>query len=272
MQELLVERNAARDAPSSSEFELICNATFDSDDYVRQVEDRFIAYGSGRLTLRSGELLHFLHGDESKWLDRERKVIHVPPLAHCTCRYCKKRAKKVAARREDMTQEEVLKRYWQPKYQASVRAIPYGWSAEVIDVVERFADVVGGFACAQSTLNRRVNTLRDRAGLEGELYPHALRAASAFFWAEKGLETVYLQAMLGWQDMRVANRYIRATGQQLNERVADLMGVDNCSNASIDEFKRDNLPDPTEQVYDRTGRAESQAKGSATQLSRWSES
>jgi len=51
-------------------------------------------------------------------------------------------------------------------------------------------------------------------------------ATAGFFWARQGLEAVYLQALMGWQDMRIANRYIRATGQQLNDRVNDLMNVD----------------------------------------------
>jgi hypothetical protein len=272
MRELLVERNAARDAPSSGEFELIANAAFETDSYTRQVEDRFIVYGSGRLGLRSGALLHFLHGTEEKWLDRDRKVIYVPALSSCTCRYCHERAEEVAARREDKTKEDILELYWQPKYQASIRAIPYGWDADVIDAVERFADDVGGFSCSQSTINRRVNTLRDRAGIRGDLYPHALRAAAAFFWARQGLESVYLQALMGWKDMRVANRYIRATGQQLNDRVADLMGVEDREDEPIEQYQREDLPDPTERVYDRTGRAQAQSKGSATQLSQWAES
>lgn len=272
MNELLAERSAASDAPSSGEFGLIANAAFDTDDYTRQVEDLFITYASGRLGLRSGELLHFLNGVEDDWLDQDRKIIYIPKVSNCKCRYCRGRAEEVAARQDDMTMEDVLELYWQPKYKASIRAIPYGWDANIIDAVERFTNDVGGFSCSQSTINRRVNTLQDRAEIKGNLYPHALRAAAAFFWAERGLEAVYLQALMGWRDMRVANRYIRATGQQLKNRVADLMDVNNDENEIIEEYYKEDLPDPTEHVYDRTGRAQTQAKGSATQISQWVES
>jgi len=149
--------------------------------------------------------------------------------------------------------------------------IPYGWSAESIDVVERFADDVGGFSFSQSTINRRISELQERAGLEGKLYPHALRATAGFFWARQGLEAVYLQALMGWQDMRIANRYIRATGQQLNDRVNDLMNVDSSIGKEQPQVEQQDLPDPTEEVYNRTGRAD-KASDQNTTLSHWLES
>jgi Phage integrase family. len=270
MQELLQERNAARDAPTEREFQLLYNAAFGSDSYIRQTEDRFLVYGTGRYGLRSGEELHFLHGFEEEWLDRDRKVIKVPAHVDCDCRYCHERAEDIASRREE-TPEEIRELYWQPKYEASVRVIPYGWSAESIDVVERFADDVGGFSFSQSTLNRRLSELQERAGLEGKLYPHALRAAAGFFWARQGLEAVYLQALMGWQDMRIANRYIRATGQQLNDRVNDLMNVDSSIDKEQPQVEQQDLPDPTEEVYNRTGRAD-KASDQNTTLSHWLES
>jgi len=77
MQELLQERNAARDAPTEREFQLLYNAAFGSDSYIRQTEDRFLVYGTGRYGLRSGEELHFSMGSKRR-ADRDRKVIKVP--------------------------------------------------------------------------------------------------------------------------------------------------------------------------------------------------
>jgi len=47
MQELLKERNAARDAPTEREFQLLYNAAFGSDSYIRQTEDRFLCLRNG---------------------------------------------------------------------------------------------------------------------------------------------------------------------------------------------------------------------------------
>jgi len=51
---------------------------------------------------------------------------------------------------------------------------------------------------------------------------------------------------MGWQDMRIANRYIRATGQQLNDRVNDLMNVDSSIGKEQPQVEQQDLPDPTE--------------------------
>jgi len=70
---------------------------------------------------------------------------------------------------------------------------------------------------------------RSEQAWKEKLYPHALRATAGFFWARQGLEAVYLQALMGWQDMRIANRYIRATGpaaQRPSERPDERRLVD----------------------------------------------
>lgn len=237
------ERHAAEDAPSVEEFERVYTAAYDTDDRTKRIENQFIVYGAGRLTKRSGELLHF----NPDWVDRERKIIQIPYRDPCTCRYCQERAQDLAETHNELTYDDALGRYWNPKYRASVRAIPYGWSARGVDVVETFVDEVGQLSMAQSTLNRRVKDLQERAGVPGRLYPHALRAAAGFFWAEKGLEALYLQALMGWEDMRVADRYIRATGYQLDDRIQTLMRNER-------EPDLEPLPDPTGAVIEATGR------------------
>jgi integrase len=234
-------RAAAMDAPDKDEFERLIQAANLSNSASRTIEDKFITYGAGRLTLRSGALLH-LH---EEWVDKRRKIINVPQLDSCTCGYCKERARKLCARNEDISYEEALDSYWSPKCPASARAIPYGFSETAIEIVERFVDEVGHLDMDQSTINRRVNTLQARAQT-GNVYPHALRAAAAFFWANLGLEAVYLLAIMGWKDLRVAVHYIRASGTQLNERIRQLV-----AEAHDDWILKepDSLPDPAEAVY-----------------------
>ena len=240
------ERHAAQDAPTKAEFKGLLAAASRSDDCQRRIEDQFIVFGAGRLGFRSGELLHF----HSSWVDRQEKIIRIPNHDSCSCRYCRERAEALADDHDDVEFEEALKFYWKPKYPASVRAIPYGFSDQAIEVVETFLDEVGNLDVAQSTINRRVTALQERAGVGGRLYPHALRAAAAFHWAQKGLEALYLQALMGWEDMRIANRYIRATGRQLDNRLNQLAstGSDSSCEDSV-EIAPENLPDPTDAVY-----------------------
>lgn len=241
------ERPAAVDAPTRPEFERLYAAAFESENRQKRIENQFIVFGTGRLGFRSGAALHF----NDQWVDRARKIIRVPFRDPCTCRYCREQAEKMANRNEDLTYESALERYWKPKYPASTRAIPYGWSARSIDVVESFLDEIGNLNMAQSTMNRRVDRLQSRAGTP-KVYPHALRAAAGFFWAEKGLEPLYLMALMGWDDMRVANRYIRATGRQLNDRIQRMMADEPESTMGLGP---DDLPDPTPAVYNAIGEA-----------------
>lgn len=224
IQKLQQERYAARDAPSENEFEMLYQATFESDSFSRQIEDRFLLLATGRLGMRSGEVLHFLHDDPRKWIDREEQMIQIPAHAPCDCRYCREQAESAAKKEADRTTEDLLELYWQPKFSGSVRSIPYGWSPRTIEVVESFVDEIGGFSVCQSTLNRRIDTLHNRAGLGGNTYPHALRAAAALWWANQGVYSHHLQAFFGWEDMRVASSYIRASGKCLKEHVLSTLG------------------------------------------------
>lgn len=184
-------RHAADDAPTEAEFRLLLKAADKVDDLQRRIEDCFIVYGAGRLGFRSGELLHANRG----WMDTDAKIIYIPRLDDCSCRYCRERVEELAEKHEDV--DEAIKFYWQPKYRASVRAIPYGFSDKAAEIVEMFFEEVGYLDMAQSTINRRVTSLKERAKISGRVYPHALRAAAGFYWAKQGLEALYLQALMG---------------------------------------------------------------------------
>lgn len=208
-------RHAAYDALNLEQFDRLYAATFDSsDDLETELEDRFITVGSGRETLRKGALLHF----RPSWLDREEKMIEVPAHQDCDCRYCREQAEQYAKYHEDVSFEEALDLMWSPKTEASTRRIYYGWSPRTIATIEAFADQVGELDMTASTINRRVDKLAERAGIDN-LYPHALRATAAMFWSRLGLEPHYLQAMMGWTSLDVAVAYLRATGTQLGRRI-----------------------------------------------------
>lgn len=209
------ERHAAYDAPNPEEFDRLYTATFDdSDDRVTQLENRFITVAGGRLTLRRAAMLHF----NRDWLDTDRKLIKIPPHSPCDCSYCRTRAEEYAEGR-DMSVTEALEYWWNPKTESGARSIYYGWSPMTIDAVEQFADYVGELDMDASTINRRVDTLADRAGIDRNIYPHALRASAALFFADLGLEAHYLQALMGWKSIEVAVAYLSVSGVKLAQRI-----------------------------------------------------
>jgi len=255
------QRHAAYDALDEEQFDRLYAATFDSDDeYETELEDRFITVASGRLTLRRGELLHF----NRDWIDPEAKMIRVPAHVPCDCSYCRGRAEDYAADR-DLTVDGAIKLCWSPKTPAGVRAIYYGWSPLTIDAVEQFVDVVGELDMDPSTINRRVNKLAERARINQNLYPHALRASSAFFWADLGLEAAYLQAIMGWNSIEVAVAYLRASGHQLARRIERAFAVGGLDRP--DPVPREDTLPPSEEAMDQT--TEHGATTSASASSLW---
>ncbi|WP_324757014.1 hypothetical protein [Haloarcula montana] len=237
------QRHAAHDAPNSEEFDRLLSATYlGEDDYETELEDRFITIGSGWLTLRKGELLHF----RPEWLDRNRKLILVPAHEDCFCEYCLERAEEYADEK-DISVEEALEFCWSPKTEASVRAIYYGWCPETIIAVEQFADEVGELDMCASTINNRVDKLAERAYVD-DIYPHALRAHSALFWADVGLEAAYLQAIMGWKSIEVAVAYLRASGQQLAQRIERAFTLE--SRERPDPVPREDLTPPSDDAVE----------------------
>lgn len=209
------QRYAAQDAPNPEEMDALYAATFErADERQKELEDRFIVISGGRLTFRRAEMLHF----NASWVDPVNKMIEIPAHDECSCPYCVAQAQEYAEN-NDTTVEEALQHYWSPKTRASNRHVYYGWSEQTIDAVERFALEVGSLDMAPKTINNRLDALAEYAGIERNLYPHALRAASAMFFADLGIEAYYLQALMGWTDLDVAVSYLQASGVQIARRL-----------------------------------------------------
>jgi integrase len=204
-------RNAAQDAPTRPEYERIYAAAHNRGDRDRQTENKFITVGSGREGLRVGALIHF----KPWWLDRERKIINIPPHVDCECAYCWRRARDYAEGRDGVEPEDVIDDLWQPKTEASVRAVYYGYSQRAVNVIETFADEIGELDYSASTISRRIDRLVEDAGITHNVYPHAMRAAAALYWADEGVDIHFLKAMMGWETMDVAVHYIQKSGRQL---------------------------------------------------------
>jgi len=182
---------------------------------------------AGRLGLRAGEIAHI----RQSWINRERQVIEIPRYSRCRsgqdggiCGYCRKRAES-AAEHNDISVEEALEDRWEPKTEQGARAVPYAFDAEVEAVVEAFFDSFDSWPTSRIGVNRRVDRVADAADYDGRVYPHALRATAASWHASRGVPPAALQAMLGWAQLQVADKYVRlsgaATSRALNEAHAD---------------------------------------------------
>ncbi len=183
---------------------------------------------AGRLGLRAGEIAHL----RAEWVDTEREVIEIPRHSKCLsgkagsiCGYCHKRAASAAEHHDELTMQEALEERWEPKTSNSARAVPYDFNAEVAAVVEAFIDDNDCWPTARIGVNRRVDRVAEAAGYDERIYPHALRATAASWHAYRGVPPAALQAMFGWAQLAVAEKYVRlsgeATSRALNEAHAD---------------------------------------------------
>lgn len=76
-----------------------------------------------------------------------------------------------------------------------------------------FEDHEGVGVCA-TTVWRRVMLAGRRGGLRRQLFPHALRARCATYWAYRINNVTILQDVFGWESPQVAQRYIAHAGGQ----------------------------------------------------------
>jgi integrase len=95
-----------------------------------------------------------------------------------------------------------------------LRAIhPHRSLASLELCLERFTDQYEAFPRSRSAVNRRVTAAAEAADIEGRVYPHALRATAASYHAYQGVAPVPLQALMGWNDLATAQKYIRISGR-----------------------------------------------------------
>lgn len=111
----------------------------------------------------------------------------------------------------NMALESALDERWEPKTENGARSIPYDLDARTEIVIERFADRYDIFPKARIAVNRRVNEAVAAAGLEGRIYPHALRATAANQMAMNDVSAHSLLAIFGWSDIETARAYIKAS-------------------------------------------------------------
>lgn len=186
-----------------------------------------VLYLAGRLGLRAGEIAHI----RKSWVNREQQVIEIPRHSPCqtgkggsVCGYCKKRAQSAANHNEDLSYEEALDQRWEPKTAKGARAVPYDFDPEVEAVVEAFFDDYDHWPTSRIGVNRRVDRVAEAADYNDRIYPHSLRATALSFHASLGVPPAALQAMAGWAQLQVANKYVRLSGAATSRALNDAHG------------------------------------------------
>lgn len=218
-------KHAKSDAPSEQDFERLVEASYRLDS-PQALEARFVLVAGGRLGMRPGEIAHF----RSDWIDWHESRIEIPAHEPCEkgrggkpCHDCQTRAEQRVEYNEDLTYDEALRLRWHPKTEAGIRSIPFDWSERVQLVLEQFTEMVDTYPNSRNVVNRRVTELAEEAGMDSsELYPHALRAASATYHAGRGVGALPLKSFHGWSLLSTAQVYLSesATNTQRAIRAA----------------------------------------------------
>lgn len=216
-------------ALTEREFERLLMGAMRLNDPEKSMEARAAILIGGRMGLRPGEVIHI---DES-WINCRREMLSIPGHDPCTkgrdggpCGYCQQAAKQQIDHDAEKDLESVLDRYWNPKTDAAVRDIPYGWDQRIAVAVEWLIDTHGCWPYSFSTLQRRLEIALELAdGLSpDDTTLHGLRATAASYHAGRGLDPGPLQSMFGWEDLSTARNYIAVDGELTARALGEVHG------------------------------------------------
>lgn len=219
------ERHTKEDALSAREFERLLEGAGRLKDYYER-EAELILLVCGRLGLRRGEVAH-LH---ESWIDHTEQTITIPRHDPCTkgddggiCGYCANRIRGIIDY-NDGVDHIPESEFWQPKTENAAREVYYGWSPRTALHIDRFFGKYDEWPYSCQAINRRVTKAAEHT--EGmnpdEVYPHALRATAASHLAGRGLGTLPLLQIMGWEQLGTAERYISRSGQHTAQELRKL--------------------------------------------------
>lgn len=240
-------KHSREDALTERQFVQLVEATREMGDPYA-FEARLCCYLCGKLGLRAGEATH-LRSDWIDWHDRMIVVPEHAECTKgqddSVCGYCREMAERRlrtnnltrgeaadAVRQElgedvdqavvervaiermgdvNITYAQAIAERWQPKTPNSVRSIPFDFDVRTQLAIEAFDERYDTFPKSRCTVNRRIDQAAEAAGLEVDVYPHALRATAASFHASRGVSPYSLMAIMGWSDIDTARSYIQAS-------------------------------------------------------------
>jgi len=212
-------RHSADDALDDHPYQLLLEESYNLDDDYFALETRLILLLAGRLGMRVGEIVHMT----AEWIDERRQMIVIPAHEPCTkgrdggiCGYCRQLAEQKVAHNDDMTDEDALRRCWEPKTQAAQRSIPYDFHPRAEITIRRYFNRFDRFQTSKSGVDRRLESVVEQvdAVSDDRVYPHCLRATAASYHASRGLDAISLQSLLGWSQLTTAHRYVRRSGER----------------------------------------------------------
>ncbi|GAB7010437.1 tyrosine-type recombinase/integrase [Halorubrum trueperi] len=205
-------------ALTERQFERLLIGAMRIEDAEQAMETRAMLLIGGRLGLRPGEVTHL----DASWINRRREMLSIPNHDSCTkgrdgspCGYCRQAANQQLKHDDTKEFDDVIESYWNPKTDAAVRDVPFGWSQRISVAIEWLIDTHGGWPYSFSTLQRRLETALDRADRleKDDTSLHGLRGTAASYHAGRGLDSGPLQSMFGWSDLATAKNYIAVDGE-----------------------------------------------------------
>lgn len=217
---MVQERSAKEDLPSPREYRCLRRAAQKKvshakrDDEEFRLECTFLLRVMGELGLRAGELTHLC----DEWVDFTQNEIQIPEYDECTfgndggpCGYCKKQARQMAKKNDDISYEVALRDQWSPKGGFAARDVWFGYDESLIDLIDEYLLEFGHYTGSRASVNRRINTIAEECKLiePEEVYPHALRGYAAKHHASMGVRAYQLQKYMGWGDISAVMDYVK---------------------------------------------------------------
>jgi len=225
----MAQRQMSREkALTARQFEQLLLGANRIEDDTRSMEARAVLLIAGRLGLRGGELTHL----NSSWVNYRQQMLHIPSHEPCEkgrdgglCGYCKQAVSQMVDHDDTRDYHDIAESYWNPKTDAAVRDVPYGWDQRTGVALEWLIDEHGCWPHSFSTMQRRLDTALEASAIdETATTMHGLRATAASFHAGKGVDSGPLQSMFGWSDLETARNYIAVDGAATARALGEVHG------------------------------------------------
>ena len=107
---------------------------------------------------------------------------------------------------------------WKPKTKAGARTIPI-IDKRLIEALRSYFYHYEDIGYSRQTIWNKVKKAAENTKITHKVYPHALRATLATKLAHLGISATSLQHIMGWADLKNAEKYIKASGARALEEV-----------------------------------------------------